>query len=102
VLKWVDPEYRERRRRAQSASAKLRREERSKARARDERKRLARIAREKGGGIAELYSLVHRMEDELGRAGREATSPEAKGALDSATGHFHAMRDEIVRALGAS
>lgn len=102
ILKWVDPEYHERRKRAQRESAKRRRDEENRARTKREQARLKRVTREKGGGIAEAYSLACRMEDELGRAFREASNPEAKTALDSATGHFHRMRDEIVRALGVS
>jgi transposase-like protein len=102
VLKWVDPEYRERRKRAQRESAKRTREEKNRERAKREQTRLRKVAREKGGGIAEAYSLACRMEDQIGRAEREASNREAKAALAAAGAHFRNMRDEIVRALGVS
>lgn len=52
--------------------------------------------------LSEAYSMSERMSRVLAQARDEATSDEARKALDAATGHYHRMRDDIVRALGVS
>lgn len=63
---------------------------------------IRRAVRKAGAALAEAYSMSARMAAVLAQAEREAESDEAREALATAIGHYHRMRDDIVRALGVS
>ena len=90
--------------RAQEAAVK--REAAKKAiqeiRQRRERELARKLARTRGGGIQEAYSLAERLQDALGRARLEASDNESRDALRRASTSHHQTRDEIVRVLGAA
>lgn len=102
VHRWTDTDYRQREVVQMREAQRERRREQAKERAAAEERRLKRIAKGAGGGIAEAYSLAERMQDALAAAEREASKPEVKAALVEAGAHYRRMRDEIVRALGAA
>lgn len=80
---------------------KSRERARRSAEAQQEKERVIRKAvRQKGGAIAEAYSMVERLDDVLAQAHREAEEPEARRSLSHAHEHHHAMRDFVVKALG--
>lgn len=97
ITYWVNPAALKKKK-ARLARARA---ERKAAREREQARAERRLARKVGGAVAEAYSMAHRLEDELGEAHREAGTPEGRDALALALGHFHKMKDEIVRALGA-
>lgn len=97
VCKYVDPHaYRERRaaqgRRRRAAADALAAAERDKA--------IRAAVRKAGAALSEAYSMGERMGRVLAQARDEATTGEARAALDEATADYHRMRDHIVRALG--
>lgn len=102
VKRWTDPGY------AREARAKAREQERQRyqeKREEESRKRqarLTRMARQAGGAISEAYSMAERLQDVLATAETQAADAEARDALAKAGAHYRRMRDEIVRALGAS
>lgn len=85
------------------ASQNVRNRERRLAKKRAaENRRYKRNALALGGAISELYSIAERVQDLLAQAQRETNDPEAREALSRAGKPYRAMRDEIVRALGAT
>jgi hypothetical protein len=94
---WTNPERARARLKAQAArrraaSAALR--EQRRRRQRDE------AARRAGGSIAESYSLIRRLTQQLDTAISEAGDGEARQALNGALRRMHEAEDEVVRALG--
>lgn len=102
IGRWVDPEvYRRYQERNRIYQRKLRQEQKKK---REEAKQRAaeRDARRVGGSLAESYSLIHKLENPLALASRNASDPEIERLLNSAIYHQHKALDAIVEALGRS
>lgn len=99
VWRWRNPEKGLEQRRRCAA----RRRQEAKEQATELREQeIRRAVRKAGAALAEAYSMSARMAAVLAQAEREAETPEARESLDSAIGHYHRMRDDIVRALGVS
>lgn len=78
--------------------------DRAQAAERDRRARasLERAARAAGTAMSQLYADAERMQDVIGRAHSETSDSAVRAALARAGEHYRRMRDEIVKALGAS
>lgn len=66
---------------------------------RREQARLQKLVRQRGGSIAEAYSLVRKLAQELDRAMEGVCDPQAKAEIRRALGRVHSAEDDIVRAL---
>lgn len=99
IYGWKHPH----KRREQKARAIAQRRAAAAALAKAERDKAIRSAvRKAGAALAEAYSMTARMSGVLTQAEQEATSEEARAALEDARTHYHKMSDAIVRALGVS
>lgn len=99
IAVWKNPA----KRRALNRASRKRRREAAEALARVESEReIKRAVRKAGAALAEAYSMAERMSRVLDQALNEAAVDEAREALTEAVRLRNLMRDEIVRALGAS
>ena len=99
VRYWLDPDGA---RAAKNATRERLRRARQALRQQEREKEIRRAVRAAGAALAEAYSMSARMSGVLTQAEQEATSEEARAALEDARAHYHKMSDAIVRALGVS
>lgn len=85
-----------------SKDATRMKEARAALREKEAAQRAKKIAARSGGALAEAYAMAERLDSVLGQVRGEVSDPEAKREISRAHDYQHAMRDAIVRALGAA